>query len=195
MMMKYGGGCTGAICPADVMPISNGVVLIGMGERTTRQAVYQVADQLLKQGAATRVIGCLMPKSRAAMHLDTVFSFCDRDLVTAFREVVDQIRCYSEHLSYCTDDGHLYDLMPIPFTGEAVRHVARRGDTVLCEADIRVGCVDAADFDQDGWLDLLVANQDGDANGLFRNDHGRFTDVAAVYGLAGAGRPVGARPT
>ena len=36
-----------------------------------------------------------MPKSRAAMHLDTVFTFCDRDLVTVFREVVDQIRCYS----------------------------------------------------------------------------------------------------
>lgn len=36
------------------------------------------------------------------------------------------IRAYTEHLSYCTDDGHLYDLMPIPFTGEAVRHVAQR---------------------------------------------------------------------
>jgi len=36
------------------------------------------------------------------------------------------IRCYSEHLSYCTDDGHLYDLMPIPFTEEAVHHVAER---------------------------------------------------------------------
>ena len=33
---------------------------------------------------------------------------------------------YSEHLSYCTDDGHLYDLMPIPFTEEAVHHVAGR---------------------------------------------------------------------
>ena len=33
---------------------------------------------------------------------------------------------YSEHLSYCSDDGHLYDLMPIPFTGEAVRYVAGR---------------------------------------------------------------------
>jgi arginine deiminase len=40
-----------------------------------------VADQLLKQGAATRVVGCLMPKSRAAMHLDTVFTFADRDCV------------------------------------------------------------------------------------------------------------------
>ncbi|SEN16844.1 DUF692 domain-containing protein [Nitrosomonas marina] len=37
-----------------------------------------------------------------------------------------QIRCYSEHLSYCSDDGHLYDLMPIPFTNEAVHYVAKR---------------------------------------------------------------------
>ena len=36
------------------------------------------------------------------------------------------IRCYSEHLSYCADDGHLYDLMPIPFTEDAVHYVATR---------------------------------------------------------------------
>lgn len=37
-----------------------------------------------------------------------------------------QVRLYSEHLSYCGDDGHLYDLMPIPFTEEAVHYVADR---------------------------------------------------------------------
>ena len=37
-----------------------------------------------------------------------------------------QVALYSEHLSYCADDGHLYDLMPIPFTEEAVHHVAAR---------------------------------------------------------------------
>jgi len=37
-----------------------------------------------------------------------------------------QIKFYSEHLSYCSKDGHLYDLMPIPFTSEAVVHVAGR---------------------------------------------------------------------
>lgn len=36
------------------------------------------------------------------------------------------IKIYSEHLSYCSDDGHLYDLLPIPFTQEAVHHVANR---------------------------------------------------------------------
>jgi len=37
-----------------------------------------------------------------------------------------KVPLYSEHLSYCTDDGHLYDLLPIPFTDEAVRHSAAR---------------------------------------------------------------------
>jgi len=101
----------------DVMPIGKGVVLIGMGERTSRQAVFQVADRLLAQGAATRVIGCLMPKSRAAMHLDTVFSFCDRDLVTAYRDVADQVRCYSARpdgkggIEVHKDKGHLFDVV------------------------------------------------------------------------------------
>jgi arginine deiminase len=79
----------------DVMPLGKGVVLIGLGERTSRQAVGQVARELFRHGAATRVIGCLMPQSRAAMHLDTVFTFCDREVCTVFADVVDQIRCYS----------------------------------------------------------------------------------------------------
>lgn len=37
-----------------------------------------------------------------------------------------RIKLYTEHLSFCSDDGHLYDLMPIPYTEEAVRYVARR---------------------------------------------------------------------
>lgn len=37
-----------------------------------------------------------------------------------------RIKLYSEHLSYCSDHGHLYDLMPIPFTEEAVDYVAAR---------------------------------------------------------------------
>jgi arginine deiminase len=101
----------------DVMPLGKGVVLVGMGERTTRQAVFQVAAQLFRHGAAARVIACLMPKSRAAMHLDTVFSFCDRDLCTAFREVADQIRCFSARpdgnggLEVRPDTGSIFDVV------------------------------------------------------------------------------------
>lgn len=52
----------------------------------------------------------------------------DRHFLGQTRQFLDrhQVRLYSEHLSYCSDDGHLYDLMPIPFTDEAVRHVAAR---------------------------------------------------------------------
>ncbi len=45
------------------------------------------------------------------------------------------------------------------------------------------------DADEDGDLDVAVANMDGDANGLFRNDGGRFADVAEAAGVAWAGRP------
>lgn len=50
----------------------------------------------------------------------------DRDLVIAIRDFMREHNCpmYSEHLTYCGDDGHLYDLLPLPFTAEAVTHVA-----------------------------------------------------------------------
>ncbi len=52
----------------------------------------------------------------------------DRTFIRQVRQLMDEhhIHAYSEHLSYCTDDGHLYDLMPIPFTEEAVSYVAGR---------------------------------------------------------------------
>ncbi|MBR9770737.1 MAG: arginine deiminase [Gammaproteobacteria bacterium] len=79
----------------DVMPVGNGVVLIGMGERTSHQAIGQVASALFRAGEAERVIVAGLPRSRAAMHLDTVFSFCDRDLVTVFPDVVKDIVPFS----------------------------------------------------------------------------------------------------
>lgn len=52
----------------------------------------------------------------------------DDEFLSVLRRFLDEhdIRCYSEHLSACTDTGHLYDLMPIPFTQAAVRYVAER---------------------------------------------------------------------
>lgn len=52
----------------------------------------------------------------------------DELLLRKIRQFMDThgIALYTEHLSYCSDDGHLYDLLPIPFTGDAVRHVAAR---------------------------------------------------------------------
>ncbi|MCW3147994.1 arginine deiminase [Stutzerimonas stutzeri] len=79
----------------DVMPIGNGVVLVGMGERSSRQAIGQLAQSLFRGGAAERVIVAGLPVNRSSMHLDTVFSFCDRDLVTIYPEAVQAITPFS----------------------------------------------------------------------------------------------------
>lgn len=52
----------------------------------------------------------------------------DELLLHKTRQFMDAhgIQLYTEHLSYCSDDGHLYDLLPIPFTEEAVKYVAAR---------------------------------------------------------------------
>lgn len=101
----------------DVMPWGNKTVLIGMGERSTPQAVGQVAKALFAKDAVERVIACQMPQSRAAMHLDTVFSQCDRDIATAFVDVCNEIECYTLRpgnkegsIDFRKEDGHLFDV-------------------------------------------------------------------------------------
>ena len=79
----------------DVMPVGNGVVLIGMSERTSRHAITQVAAALFEQGAASRVIVAGMPKLRSAMHLDTVFTFADRDVVTLYPKIMNDVHTFT----------------------------------------------------------------------------------------------------
>ena len=82
---------TASIEGGDIMPVGDGVLLVGQGERSTAKAVSILAQNMFAAGAARLVIGALMPRERAAMHLDTVFTFCDRDLVTIYEPVVSNI--------------------------------------------------------------------------------------------------------
>jgi arginine deiminase len=75
----------------DMMPVGDGVVLVGMGERSTVRAASILAQNMFAAGAARLVIGAQMPRLRAAMHLDTVFTFCDRQVATLYEPVVSQI--------------------------------------------------------------------------------------------------------
>jgi arginine deiminase len=79
----------------DVMPIGNGAVMIGMGERTAPQAVTMIARELFKAGSARLVLAMMLPRSRHYMHLDTVMTMVDRDAVTLFPDVVDGARVWS----------------------------------------------------------------------------------------------------
>ena len=79
----------------DIMPIGNRTVAIGMSERTTGQMIEKIALSLFAKGAADRVIAAGMTRDRAHMHLDTVFTFLDRDASTIVPKVVDNITAYS----------------------------------------------------------------------------------------------------
>jgi arginine deiminase len=79
----------------DVLPIGNRTVLIGMSERTQGGMIEQVADSLFRAGSADRVIACAMSRDRGHMHLDTVFTMLDRDKVTIYPKVVNEIRAIS----------------------------------------------------------------------------------------------------
>ena len=120
----------------DVMPWGNGSVLIGMGERTSPQAVGQVAKALFKHGAAERVVACQMPRTRAAMHLDTVFSHCSHDVVTAFVEVCDDIQCFNlrpgkkdGEIDFRKDDKHLFEVAAECLGIKKLNVVQTGGDT------------------------------------------------------------------
>lgn len=78
----------------DVMPVGNRTVLVGMGERSSPQGIGQLAVALFARGTVDRVLAFRIPKSRAAMHLDTVFTLCGGNVVTTFKEVADELVCY-----------------------------------------------------------------------------------------------------
>ena len=88
----------------DVQPIGNGTVMIGMGERTTPQAVLWIARSLFRADAAKQVLAVHLPRSRSYMHLDTVITMCDRDLVTLFPNVVNGARTWAIRPGASADD-------------------------------------------------------------------------------------------
>jgi uncharacterized protein (UPF0276 family) len=119
------------------------------------------------------------------------------------------IRYYSEHLSYCGDTGQLYDLMPIPFTGDAVQYVAARirraqdilerrmavenvsyyapTDTEMSETDFTLAVLQEADCDLLLDVNNIVVNSINhryDAGTFMRampKDRVRYLHVAGHY--------------
>lgn len=125
----------------------------------------------------------------------------DEQLVRDIKDFMSEhdIRMYSEHLSYCGDDGHLYDLMPIPFTEDAVRYVAERvrrvqdileqrialenvsyytpTDVSMSEADFTLAVLEEAD------CDLML-----DINNIIVNSINHRYDASAFLHRMPAGR-------
>jgi arginine deiminase len=155
---------TASIEGGDMMPVGDGVVLVGMGERSTAKAVSILAKNMLAKGATRLVIGAQMPRERSAMHLDTVFTMCDRDIVTIYKPVVDQI-------------------LPIMFTadgdGGVKAEVSERGFLDVLKEQLGVGHLkvvptggDEFEAEREQWDDgnNVVALRPGVVIGYERNE-------------------------
>ena len=126
----------------DVQPIGNGTVMIGMGERTTPQAVSWIARSLFRANAAKQVLAVHLPKSRSYMHLDTVITMCDRDLVTLFPQVVNGARTWALRPGESAEDlvteeqqGTLPELMARALGVGTMRVIETGGDSFEAERE------------------------------------------------------------
>lgn len=110
-----------------------------------------------------------------------------------------QIRCYSEHLSYCSADGHLYDLMPIPFTAEAVRHCAARIREVQDRLGRRIAIENVSyyaapfrELDESTFINAVLAEADCelllDVNNVYVNSINHGYDPQVFIASLPAGR-------
>lgn len=127
----------------------------------------------------------------------------DHVFLRRVREFLDQhqVPLFSEHLSYCSDEGHLYDLIPMPFTDEAVRHIAGRIREVQDALGRRIAVENisyyAAPYQALSEIDFLravLAEADCDllldVNNLYVNAHNHGYDAAGFLARVPAERVV-----
>jgi arginine deiminase len=88
-------GPVGTLEGGDVHVLGNGAVMVGMGERTTAQAVENLASRLFTTGTAQRLLAVQLPPTRAYMHLDTVLTMVDRDAFTICPGLADSLRSWT----------------------------------------------------------------------------------------------------
>jgi len=79
----------------DIHVLGRGVVMIGLGERSTAMGVENLATRLFAAGAAARVIAIELPHSHAMMHLDTVMTMIDRDTFVRYPYLKGRLRSWS----------------------------------------------------------------------------------------------------
>ena len=114
--------------------------------------------------------------------------------IKSFMQQHDILR-YTEHLSYCSDSGHLYDLMPIPFTEEAVRHVSQRisqvqdflGQRIAME-NVSYYCAPTNELSEIEFINAVIAEADCDllldVNNIYVNSiNHRYDPVQFLHQL------------
>ncbi|MFE0511140.1 arginine deiminase [Streptomyces sp. NPDC058964] len=105
-------GPVGTLEGGDVHVLGNDAVMVGTGERTTAQAVENLAARLFAEGTARRLIAVQLPAARAYMHLDTVLTMVDRDTFVIYPGLADSLRSWTLTPSDTREAG--FDVAPNP---------------------------------------------------------------------------------
>ncbi len=135
----------------DVEVVGNGVVLIGLSERTTPAGVELLARDLFDKGSATKVIAVELPKGRAMMHLDTVMTQVNHDTFTLYAGLLPE---------------RLRSFVLTPNDDPKIPHVEKAPDFLQALADaLEIEKVRIIQADQDAYAAEREQWDDG-CNGL-----------------------------
>ena len=154
----YDRGADATVEGGDVLVLSGQVVAIGISQRTQPWAIERLAKKLLDEAGFAKVLAIDIPKNRAFMHLDTVFTMVDRDKFTIHPNITGSLRVFvleqaeTGRLSITEERGSLEDLLRehlgldrvtlIPCGGGSVIDAAREqwndGSNTLCIAPGKV---------------------------------------------------------
>ncbi len=136
------GGATGEppLEGGDVMVVGNGVVAVGMGERTAPQAVEILSRRLFDGGAARRVIAVELPRARAFMHLDTIMTMVARDTFLVYPGVAESVRSWvlepeGEGTLRVCPEADLFSTLERVLEVERLRVITTGGDVTIAERE------------------------------------------------------------
>jgi arginine deiminase len=131
------GGAT--VEGGDVLVIGNGAVLVGMGERTTPQAVELLAERLLRTGEVREIIAVELPRKRSFMHLDTVMTMVAPSMFVAYPGLVPTLRAWTLRLVddrvEVTPAESVFDAIAAALAIDAIQIVTTGGDALEAERE------------------------------------------------------------
>ena len=113
----YDRGEASTVEGGDVLVLSDQVVAVGISQRTQPWAIERLAKKLLDEAGFAKVLAIDIPKNRAFMHLDTVFTMVDRDKFTMHPNITADLRVFvlepgqSGHLSITEEHESLETLL------------------------------------------------------------------------------------
>lgn len=124
----------------DVMVVGHGVVAVGMGERSTPQAVEILAHRLLDAGAVRQMIAVELPRARAFMHLDTIMTMVSGDTFLVYPGVAESVRAWTlesgpDGALQVRPEADLFSTLERALEVERVRIITTGGDITVAERE------------------------------------------------------------